>query len=173
MLAANRDYAFMSEEERINALVAFQRRSVALGNSINPGRHWRTDLCASLAGSFALAINKGERLTPQHTLTDRECALLWIGFVAADAASHKIGEGFGKGALPIWLFEAGAVERGPQFLREVQEIHERIISGPAAGLATGIANAFLDWTLLNDNRGIKVLEQHIEDTIALVSRQRC
>jgi hypothetical protein len=164
----------MSKQACIEALVAFQRRSVALGNNISPGKHWRTDLCASLAGTFALAINKGRRLRPEHVLTDRECALVWIGVCATDAAAQRIGEDFERALLitPIWLFEACAIERGPHIVGEAMEVHNRMISGPAAGFAASIANAFLDWTLLNDGRGIEVLKQHMEDTTAVVGRQR-
>jgi len=103
----------MSQQTRTDALVAFQRRSIALGNNIAPGANWRTDLCASLAGSFAVAINNGIRLRPEHRLSNKECALLWIGVVATDAAVKRIGESYERALLsmPIWLLEASAIEQ--------------------------------------------------------------
>jgi hypothetical protein len=165
---------FMSEQEHLDALVAFQRRSVALGSKISPGRNWRIELCASLAGSFVVAINKGERLKPEQLLTDGEYALVWIGVLATEAATQKIGEDFEKAlrVTPTWLFEASAIERASDAVAEVRDIHKRIISGPAAGLVAGIANAFLDWALVNDGRGVELLEQHMQDTAALIGQQR-
>jgi hypothetical protein len=164
----------MFEQEQLDALVAFQRRAVALGHHISPGRHWRTELCASLAGSFVVAINKGRRLRPDRVLTDRDCALVWIAIVATQAAVQRIGEDFEKTlhATPVWCFEAGAIERATDIIREVRGIHDRIVAGPAAGVAAGIASTFLDWALLNDSRGIEVLEQHMEDTSVLIGQQR-
>ena len=163
-----------SKQKCVDALMAFQRRSVAIGNNPRPGENWRTELCASLAAAFAVGVNSGNRLNPKHPLTDRECTLVWISIVATNAATYQIGEDLDRALLviPTWLFEATAIERGPQVIGEVRKVHDCIVSGPAARLGTGIANAFLDWTFLNDRRGVEVLQHYIEDTAALVGRQR-
>ncbi len=155
-------------------LVAFQRRAVGLGIKISPGPLWRTHLCSSLAGLFAVTINKGERLKPEHLLADKELALVWFGIIAAECATEKIGESFERVllAMPIWLFESRAVEQGAHVVGEVRQIHDRLVSGPAAGLAEAIASTFLDWTLQNDSHGIEVLNRHIDDASALVGAQR-
>jgi hypothetical protein len=153
---------------------AFSRRLGAEGFYIEMGPDRPAQLCAALAGRFALAVNAGKKIAPQGRLTDRECAVLWLGAVGTDAASQAIEAPLEQTLpwMPAWVCDLQATDRGLDLIDEVIPLHNRMASGPAAEYSAKIGATFLDWARTTEARGVDVLRRHMLDIADVVGRFR-
>jgi hypothetical protein len=132
-------------------------------------------LAAALPGLFALAVNSGIRLNPTERITDRECAVLWLGCVATDAACQLLSAPFEAAllAMPAWLGVQTNLRRGTSALLEVHAVHERMLSNRSSyAFAQRTGEVFLGWVFRDETGGISSFRRQLLDLADVIGRHR-